>query len=214
MQFYSLKAKVDEQNEPFFAQSENVDGVWKETKTFDTMSGVIVGAKIEEKDMGTHGKKKFFMLFMEDEEGICKVQMSHNQVSYGIINSIASCVDKISKFTMKVYRKKEEKDNKTYWNGRSIVSKEGLKKTEWLVKMDTVPKKIPVMVDNEQLIQDGKPVFSDKKVREFWENIFTNTIIAKVGDGGNKPEPAINTVNNNGADNTNVTAKNGDDLPF
>jgi hypothetical protein len=218
-EFYSLKAKVDESNEPYFGQTEKVEGKWKETKRFDTMNGVIVGAFIDEKEFKPgEGKKKFFVLLMEENGTIAKVAMTHNQVAYGIINSIASCVDKLSKFSIKVYRDKPTTgDNgKTYYNGKSFVKKEN-NKTEWHVRMQDAPKKEPVMLAGgvQYKTPDGKLVFDSTKVQAFWENIFTIAIVGKVGTG--KPTaPAAEATQNNtaAATNTFVPQSQEDDLPF
>ncbi len=210
MSFYALKAKVDEQNKPFFAQTEKVEGTWKETGTFDTLTGMLSGAKIEEKDLGTHGKKKFFMLYLEDDNGISKVQMSHNAITYSIINSLASCADTISDFSIQVYRAKPEvRENKTYHNGRAAV-KRGKEKTEWHINPKDAPKKVPVMVGDEPFLQDGKQVYDDKKVREFWETLFTTAIISKVGEWNATPKPEASATT---TANTTTTTQE-DDLPF
>lgn len=210
MEFYTLKAKVDEQNKPFFAKLEKVNDVWTDTGTFDTIEGMLNGAKIEEKDLKEYGKKKFFVLFLEDENGVCKVDMSHNAVTYSIINSLSSCADKMGKFTINVYRAKPEvKDGKTYHNGRASVKKDG-QKTEWFVKPQDTPKKVPVMVGDEPFMKDGKQVFDDTKVRKYWETIFETAIVGKIGSSNREPAPEAAPPDTNAISGN----KHGDDLPF
>jgi hypothetical protein len=213
LEFYSLKGKVDEVNVPHFVQSEKVEGKWKGTKTFDTMNGIIIGAAIEEKEFKPgEGKKKLFILKMEENGVVAKVAMTHNQVSYGIINSIASCVDTISKFSIKVYRDKPVagENGKTYYNGKSFVKKEGQEKTEWLVRMQDAPKKQPVMLGGgKPYLVDGKQVYDASEVQAFWENIFKTAIIDKVHPAG-VAKPAAATT---GA-NSFVPNSQEDDLPF
>lgn len=216
MEFYSLKAKVDESNEPYFSQTEKVDGKWKETKRFDTMNGVIVGASIEEKEFKPgEGKKKFFVLLMEENGILAKVAMTHNQVTYGIINSISSCVDKISNFSIKVYRDKPTvSDGKTYYNGKSFVQKEK-QKTEWHIRMQDAPKKQPVMLaGGKPYMVDGKQVYDASEVQSFWEKIFKTCVIDMVGDGKNTPTTSTKEVVRDLNVNTSASSGVEDDLPF
>lgn len=207
MTFFALKAKVDEQNKPFFSQSEKVNDTWQSTGKFDTITGMLSGAKIEEKDLKEHGKKKFFVLYMEDENGVYKVDLSHNQISYSIINSLASCCDKISTFSIGVYRAKPvEKEGKTYYNGHAKVQING-KKTEWQVRPADAPKKEPVMVKGKPMIKEGKQVFDDTEVREFWENLFMQSIVAIIGSGR-----ATSPATESDSSTSNTSPK--DDLPF
>ena len=118
MAFYQLNGKCDKDVKPFFQKSEKIGDHWEKTKTFDTLSGLLTGAKIEEKTFAD-GKKNFFVLFLSDDEATRKIQMSHNQITYAIINSIAGGVDCNSEYEISVYRKQSE-DGK-YWNGRAKV---------------------------------------------------------------------------------------------
>jgi hypothetical protein len=221
MEFYSLKAKVDETNEPYFAQSEKVNNKWENTKRFDTMNGVIVGASIEEKEFKAgEGKKRFFVLLMEENGTTAKVAMTHNQVTYGIINSIASGVDTLLPFSIKVYRDKPTtgENGKIYYNGKSFVKRNN-QKTEWHVRMQDAPKKKPIMLEGGVQYKDpsGKPMFDASAVQAFWENIFKIAIVDKVGSG--KPAATVNNnpaaaATNTGNNNSFIPNSQEDDLPF
>lgn len=211
MSFFALKAKVDEQNKPFFMKTEKINDVWQQTGTFDTITGMLSGAKIEEKDLKEHGKKKFFVLYLEDEDGVMKLDMSHNAVTYSIINSLSTCADKISDFAINVWRSKpvEAEGGKVYYNGRAGV-KRGGEKTEWFVQPAGIPRKEPVMVKDKPMIKDGKQVFDDTEVREFWEKMFTDQIVKVIGSGSSIP-----AANTSGSENTSTAQDDvNDDLPF
>ncbi len=211
MQFFALKAKVDEANKPFFSQSEKIDDVWKQTNTFDTISGVLSGAKIEEKDLKGHGKKKFFVLYIEDDNGVCKLDMSHNNITYSIINSLAHNCNSLSNYSIQVYRAKPvEKDGKTYHNGRAAVKIEG-KNTEWFIQPYDAPKKEPVMVKGKPMMKDGKPVYDDTEVREFWEKMFTDRIVSVLGT---KSTQGGGGTTNEETSHTYTESSQEDGLPF
>ena len=213
MLFLSLKAKVDAENKPYFIQSEKRDNGWALTNEFDTLEGMISGAKIEEKDLKEHGKKKFFVLYIEYEEGVMKVDMSHNAITYSIINSLASCVDKISDFSIGVWRAKTENEKGTFYNGRAKVLKGG-EKTEWAFRWEDVPRKEPVMSKGKQMVKDGKPVWDDTDMRAWWEEKFQKHIVAKVGTGKQKEEKPATSSQGSGVGETFSSSGPEDDLPF
>lgn len=215
--FLSLKAKADEQNKPYFVQAEKKESGWALTNEFDTLEGMLSGAKIEEKDMKEYGKKNFFVLYIEFDEGVMKVDMSHNAVTYSIINSLASCANKLNNFSIAVYRTKNvsEKDGKTYYNGRAAVKMEG-EKTEWFMNPQDAPKKVALMTKSKgkdvPMLKDGKQMYDDSELREHWETVFTEQVIGKIGSG--KTASAGSGDQGSGATETFTASTQEDDLPF
>lgn len=207
VKFYNLKAKVDETNTPHFAIAEKVNDKWQVTGKFDTMAGMLNSAEIKEKEF-QGAKQNVFILKFEDDNEISQVEMTHNQITHNIINSLSSGCNKIEIFNIKVYRKQSE--DKKYWNGGVIIwiGNDKENKVKWSIDPKTAPKRDAVMVNGTQFMQSGKPVWDDSKVRAFWEQMFKDKIIAALGTPIIQPEPSASTT---------ITASNppdNDDLPF
>ncbi len=208
MQYFTLKSKVDDQTDPMFVQTEKVGGNWQETNTGDTISGMLAGAKIETKEIKGM-TMNFFVLFLETQAGVhMKVSMSHNQIAYNIINSIAGNCNKLSKYAFSVYKKQSE-DGK-YWNGKCSSKIDG-NKTEWAIDPKSAPDKEPVMIGNppRQQMKSGKAVWDYSARESFWEALFRTKIMSVVGEGGTASSNNAAPVNNTGAN-----ATQEDDLPF
>lgn len=203
MKFYALMAKVDADNKPYFRKSEKVDNAYKETGQFDGLTGMITGAKIEERQFDD-GKKKFFVLYLTDEEAVRKVQMSYNQIAYSIINSLAGSIDTISDFAISVYRKQSE-DGK-YWNGRAKVLRAG-QKTEWNHNPKDAPQRELITKKDgvTPILKEGKKQYDDTDVRKFYEDLFIDKIVSLVGK--KTPEPTSEGTGTN-------SSTQEDDLPF
>jgi|SRR6185437_13372882 len=180
MRFFSMKAKADASLSPSFTQSEKVEGSWKNTNVYDTITGMLCSASIETKDFND-GAKNFFTLILEDEEGKFKVSMSHNDLSYSIISSLASNCNSLSNFTIKLWKK--ESDDGKYWNGRAAVTADG-QKTSWKIAPNTAPKKelITKKDGKTPLLKDGKNQYDDEDRRLFWEKFFKENIVAALGE--------------------------------
>jgi hypothetical protein len=113
VKFYSLKAKVDATNDPFFSLTEKVNDSWQQTATFNEMFGVITKAEILEREF--EGKKSnYFRFQLTDENEVSYVDMTHNGITYSILNSLASDFDTTKEISIRVYKKEQEKDGKTY----------------------------------------------------------------------------------------------------
>ncbi len=206
MKFYSLKAKVNETDTPHFAQIEKVGDKWQATNKFDTMSGMLSSAVIEEKEYQGAKFNVFVLVFADDNE-TSKVELTHNSITHNIINCLATDCNTIS--TYKIYvDKKKSKDGK-YTNGRAFINMDGEKDAmRWSIDPQSAPKKVAVMVGDKPFLNQGKQVFDDSEVRKFWENIFNEKIASKF----KKPSESSATTNSiiSGA---NVIDENSD-LPF
>lgn len=174
MKFYSLKAKVDETNSPHFAQTEKVDGAWKVTNQYDTISGMLDSAEIVEKEY-KGAKFKSFIFVLSDDKETSKLELTHNSITHNIINCLATDCNKLN--TYKIYvDKKKSKDGK-YMNGRAFVTIEGQKESlKWSIDPQSAPKKVAVQVNGQPFLQQGKQVWDDADLRKFWEGIFVSKI--------------------------------------
>ena len=63
------------------------------------------------------------------------------------------------------------------------------------------------MVKNKPMMKDGKPVYDDTEVREFWEKMFTERIVSVLGTKATQGETSSDTVSND-------DKSREDDLPF
>lgn len=191
LKFYSLKAKSDETNKPFFGLSEKIDNTWKQTQQFDTISGTLSGAEIASKEYkGT--SQNIFRIRLTDGEETSQIEMTHNTVAYSIINTLSTLQDTISDIMIRVY--KTERDGKFY--GNAYIEANG-KKLSWGMKPTDAPRKEPVTLKGgKPMLKDGKQVYDDSAVRTFYENLFSNTIaslFSKKDDTDKDEEPPIAT---------------------
>jgi hypothetical protein len=209
MKFYSLKAKVNETDTPHFAQTEKVGDKWQVTNKFDTMSGMLNSATIEEKEYQGAKFKTFVLVFADDTE-TSKVELTHNSITHNIINCLATDCNSIS--TYKIYvDKKKSKDGK-YMNGRAFVNMDGSQESmKWSVDPQSAPKKVAVMVNGQPFLQQGKQVWDDSELRAFWEKIFMDKIASKF-----KKPAAGSATTNNTSTTPPVTAQNAEneEMPF
>lgn len=170
--FFSLKAKVDATNKPFFGKSEKVNEKWQITDTFDTISGFLIGAEIVVKEF-EGAKQNIFKLKFEDGEDNMQVEMTHNNLTYSIINTLAGLTDTFSKIEIQVWR--NDKDGKFFGNA-SI--KFGNEKMQWSFAPATAPKKEPVTDKKGQpIMQNGKQLYDATELKAFYENVFISKVI-------------------------------------
>jgi hypothetical protein len=210
--YYQLKQKATKEDKPAFALSEKVDGSWKVTQTYDTISGRINGLKIEEKDFGSGGKANVFTLLMEDDDNKFQIQMPHGSLTYSIINTLASDLDTISMYTIQVYRKESKKDGFTgYFAGAYI--KCGEQQIKWKINPKEAPEGVKALnPDGTPFLSNGKPVVNYDNVKLFWEKFAHESIISKLSASGSqsqKPNPAPASSGSEAS----ATADD-DDLPF
>lgn len=209
LRIFNLKAKADEQNDPHFQQRENVEGQgWKDTTQFDSISGIFVSAKIEERKFND-GIKNFFTFIMKDSEGKFKLSMSHNDVSYSMLSSIASCANTKDEFTISLWSQPSKDGN--FINGRCKVLKSG-EKTQWLVPPNEAPKKELITKKDgitPLLNSSGKKQYDDEDRRKYWESVFTTSIVGVIGE----TQMRENTSSGN-QQGTSEATKQEDDLPF
>lgn len=188
LKFYSLKAKVDKDIDPHFAITEKVDDKWQVTGTFDEMFGKITKVDIQEKEyQGV--KSNYFRLYMEDQDETSCVDLTHNAITYSILNTLSSEFDTSKEISIKVYKKSSEKDGKTYWNGRASLTAEG-EKLGWAIEISEIPR--PEQLFNakgQPVLTNGKNTFDNSGVIAFWEDVFNTKIAPKFNTASNDPQP-------------------------
>ncbi len=192
--FYNLKAKVSESENPYFGKAEKINGAWTipDDKRFNTMTGMLNKAEIKEKEY-QGAKFNVFCITMEDDNETLILEMTHNSLAYSIINTLASDLNKLDTYTIKVY-KVQSKTDKQYWNGGcEIRVGKNPDKLKWLVNPAETPKKVPVMVGDKPLMKMGKKVLDDTAQREYWEKFFREKIIAVLGSGTPAASPKTTT---------------------
>lgn len=219
--YYSLKAKVDETNTPKFVLSEkNAEGKWIRGQEFDTMSGRLTSAKIEEKEF-EGAKFKVFVLGMDDDNESSIITLTHNGITHSLINSLASNVNTLQDYAIQVYKKKyKANDGDMKWSGGVSVKCDGSKEMQkWSIDPQSAPKKVAVMLkDGKPFLQAGKQVYDSTPVNDFWEKIFNDKIASVLGKPAERQPLASVAANNataNEAPQINSDASDdGLDLPF
>lgn len=189
VKFYSLKAKVDATNDPFFSLTEKVGESWAQTGTFTEMFGTITKAETIEKEF-EGVKSNLFRLQLTDENEVSYLDMTHNGITYSILNTLSSDFDVTKEVTIRVYKKVDEKDGKTYYNGRAYLESNGTS-LNWGVDIKDVPKAEQVVKkDGTPLKQNGFNVYDKEAVIKFWEDLFKEKIQNKFVA---KSEPSTST---------------------
>jgi hypothetical protein len=203
--FYQLKAKVDATQNPHFVLSEKIDGTWKQTEKFDTMTGMLAGAEIREKEY-KGSKKKVFILKFEDENELSQVELTHNGTTYNIINTLSSDCNIISTYSIQVYKK--QVGDKFY--SQASIKMDG-NRMAWSFEPQTAPKKEAVMVGGKPFLKDGQQVYDDTLLCEFFEKLFQEKIINKLASlkGGNTSKAQVIESNK-----PSEAQPGNDDLPF
>ena len=111
LKFYALKAKVDNTNNPEFVVTEKVNDTWQITGRFSEMFGVITKIEMLEREYdGT--KSNYFKFYIVDDAETSVVDMTHNAITYSILNTLASDFDTSKQVSISVYKKSSEKDGK------------------------------------------------------------------------------------------------------
>ena len=179
VKFYSLKAKVDATNDPFFSVSEKIEGSWKQTGTFNEIFGKLTKVEILEKEyegVVSH----YFRFRLEDENEVSNVDMTHNAITYSILNSLASDFDTNKEVTIRVYKTSNNgNDGKIYYNGRAYVSVEG-ETLSWVLEPSEFPKPEQIFKkDGTPLKDNGKNVYDKEGVISFWEEFFNTKVAPK-----------------------------------
>lgn len=212
--YFKLNAKCDEQNVPHFLLSEKIDGKWVKSKKFDTISGSLVKAEIKEKEY-EGVKSKVFQIRLDDGNEICQVEMSHNGLSYSIINSICNIKNTLETICINVYRRKpNEKSPKPQAGAFVYLNDNREDKLSWKYSMDIVPKREEQKkADGTPLLIKGAKVYDDTKLREFWEAKFISDIVSLATS--KEHSDIINNFSSKPTiqPNTNFNAET-DDLPF
>lgn len=182
IKFYSLKAKADETNTPAFVESVKIDGKWQRGEPFSTMSGMLSGATIKEKDFDGTKTNIFVLTFIDDKE-TSQVEFTHNGLTHSIINCLSGMDNYLHDISISVGKKTD--DNNKVWGQAYIntnLNAEGRgEMAKWSFDPKTAPAKEPVLLQNGQpFIKDGKPVKDDTKLRAFFEEVFRSNIMSKL----------------------------------
>lgn len=225
LKFYALKAKVDEKTNPEFVVTEKVNDTWQVTGRFSEMFGVITKIEMVEKEY-KGVKSNYFKFYIVDENETSVVDMTHNAITYSILNTLASDFDTSKQISISVYKKESEKDanGNTFWNGRASVTAEG-EKLNWAIEIADMPR--PEQLFNkkgEPVLTNGKNTYDNSGVIAFWEDVFVNRVQPKFKSENapkqnpNPTEPVTTTppdTTPNSAPVTNTTGgEDEDDLPF
>ena len=119
VKFYALKAKVDKENSPFFAVSEKIDGKWKNTEQFSEVFGKLTKAEITQKEFEGVTSDLYNLTLSDDNENSV-IQLTQNQITYSIINSLLSLNDFDGELSIRVYKSEDtNNDGRTFYNGRA-----------------------------------------------------------------------------------------------
>ena len=180
--FYKLNGKADKDTIPAFWQVEKKGESWVKTVSFDTVVGELTRAEIKEFTYENQLKKSFSLEFADAGE-VMIISMSHCLLAYNIINCLLN-VEKGQQIKIKVYRKHVKETNKYF--ASSYITDIMDKKIPWLINSEEAPRPVPVKVNGVDFFKDGKQVFDDKEVKQFWENKF-KLIIKKLEDDNNFP---------------------------
>ncbi len=199
--FYSLKAKVDETNSPYFGLSEKADNKWKITQQFNQMTGMLDAAEIKQKTFEGSTTNIFVFTFNDGTE-ISQVEFTHNAITHSFINTLASDCNKINTYNLSVYKKqsKSESNGKTYWNGGIGVKVNGsTENLKWSLDMNAAPKKEKVLKsDGQPFLSQGKQVWDSSKLNKFWEDVFTekiaNVLNKKTTSNTSQPKEPVDNV--------------------
>jgi len=191
--FYSLKAKADEVNIPHFVLSEKVAGTWVQSNKFDTMVGCLSGAEIKEKEY-KGAKQNIFVLTLTDAEELSRIELTHNGTTYSILNALSSLQSSLPELQIKVYRNEAKNEHgsgigKFYGNASILADNE---KLSWGFAPASAPKKVPVEVNGKPYLKDGKQVYDDSDLRQFYEQVFIDKIMPLVS----KSVARVNEINN------------------
>lgn len=171
--YYQMNAKCDDNNTPKFKKANKVNGAWDYSEQFDTISGNLVNLSIGEKEF-EGAKFNVFRMRLNDGTEFDQVEMSHNGLTYSILNSLLSLLTHDSTMldlSIKLYKRKDDKGK--LWPGAMV--EYGGQKLPWALSMgaDTIiPKSVPVLVNGKPFMQSGKQVFDSTEVKVFWEEQF------------------------------------------
>lgn len=211
LKFYSLKAKVDETNDPFFALSKKTDSGW-ETESFTELFGKITKAEIIEKDF-KEVKSNLFRFNLIDDNETSVLDMTHNAISYSILNTLSSDFDVNKEVSIRVYKVENTgNDGKKYWNGRSYITVEG-EKLGWAIDIADLPKPEQLFKANgDPVITNGKNTYDKSPVIDYWENVFNTKIKSKFNS--NESDPNVTNSTPSTENESDQAPGDDDDLPF
>jgi len=217
--FYALNAKASATETPHFVLSKKEGETWTKTDVGNEMFGIfLVSAEIREKENKDKGTKfNVFVLTVQDEKETCELTLTHNSITYLLINSLASDCNKLEEYSFIVGKKQDGK----YWNGTCYVNiKNHSKSLQWHIDFKAAPRKEPVMTpdpsDPSKMIHlelNGAKVWNDSKLKAFWENIFKSKIIAALGG----PTPSRDEKQEHATETAKPDLQGSadqDDLPF
>jgi hypothetical protein len=172
LKFYSLKAKVDATNDPYFGLSEKVEDKWKTTQQFNQIEGTLVKAEIKEKEYDG-SKQNVFYITLKDDSEESVVQMTHNQITYSIISTLCSAIVPNPKVFMRVYKEQSGE----YWNGKCYIEVDG-EKLGWAINPKDAPKSEKLLKpDGTEALNAGKPIYDSSAKQKFYEDAFIGQVV-------------------------------------
>lgn len=208
--YYQMNAKADDTHTPVFKKARKINGAWDYSEQYDTISGNLVAMNIGEKEF-EGAKFNTFRIRLNDGSEFDQVEMSHNGLTYSIINSLLSILDQGSTMldlSIKVYKRKDNNTGKI-WPGAEV-NYNG-QKLPWALTMGEgtiIPKAVPVMVSGKPFMQNGKQVYDNTEVKAFWEAQFL-----KLADKVNAKQ-AMKPNENFHQEQPSVNTNEESDLPF
>lgn len=192
MRYFGLNQKCDETNNPHFTEKVKVGDMYESKGQYNEFSGRLVSGKIHVGKTKAGMEIRSFRLIFEDKDGRYQLEMAHGGLTYNILNCLAFPFDTRREVKIVVYKKEEKRGPINYHNSRSWLTiaphtKEDALK--WRYSLDEIPKKEEIkLADGTSLIQNGKKVLDDKKLRAFWEKIAETEIFARLNEEGSAPD--------------------------
>lgn len=173
--FIKLNAKANETDTPFFFQSKKTpSGAYEKITIGNFIEGRLDTASIVEGEYQGNKFKSFQLNLKTDGEDII-LTMSHNSLTYSIVNSLVS-VPLNTDVRIEVYKTKSEKNGKYYPSAKiqHLISKERI---SWKIPYEQQPRSVEAKdAKGNTIMNKGKKVYLSQHVEEFWENLYTSWV--------------------------------------
>lgn len=184
VKYYTLKSKAGAKDTetPHFALVEKKGDEYVTAAEYNEMFGKIVGASIKVGKTSKGKEIKSFILIINDGSEVSNLQLPFSNLSFSIVNALASLSDLAGDFTFYVDKAKKG----DYWNARCFI-RQYEDKVSWKYKYEEYPHPDPIMIDDPnnpgQKIHfetvDGKQ-YDKTKMVAFWEKVFIEEVVPKV----------------------------------
>ncbi len=165
VKMYSKEPGTDNVN-AFFGLSEKVDGDWKLTQRFDTVTGMLESISVGEYVYKDEPKKTLKVVLTDDSGERIQVESGFSMLAYNVINTLAgSDLSKEIKLRLYVNTKGETPR-------ASVYIEIGGERASWKYSNDQLPKPITHTVGKKKVIDDTHVVeFYEDMVREVSEKL-------------------------------------------